>query len=168
MNRVLAVFFVLALSFAALAHEPAELTTIILVRHAEKVADPSSKDPALTGEGEQRAQTLARMLEAAGVDAIYTTPYTRTRDTAAPLATAMKLTPVEIAPAPTFARDMAARLREHRGQTVLVVGHSNSTQDVIRALGIADAPKIDDHTYDDFFIVTIGEGAETRMLRLKY
>src|SRR5690242_8447292 len=108
MNRLFAALLALVFTFVAYAHEPAQLTTIILVRHAEKNTDPAVKDPELTPAGTARAQALAQMLMKSGVTAIYTTPYARTRSTAAPLATALKLTPIEVNVSKTFADDMAA------------------------------------------------------------
>jgi 2,3-bisphosphoglycerate-dependent phosphoglycerate mutase len=168
MKRLTIALSVLVFAFVATAAEPAPLTTIILVRHAEKVADPSTKDPALTSEGEARAKALAAALSSVDVTTMYTTPYIRTRSTGAPLAAMKKLTPVEINAGATFADDMAARLREHRGGTIVVVGHSNTTQDVMKALGIANAPKIEDWQYDDLFVVTIGENVQPAMAHLKY
>ncbi len=149
-----------------LAAHAAPVTTVILVRHAEKTA--ATDDPPLTAEGEARAQNLARMLEKSGVTTIYTTPFARTRSTAAPLAAALKVTPVETKAGPTYAAEMAATLRAlPAGSTALVVGHSNSTPAVMKALGIANAPPIDDATeFDNIFIVTLAE--EPKLVVLKY
>ena len=165
-SRTLFVFLAL-FSLNAFAHE---ITTVILVRHAEKSGDASmAKDPPLTPAGEARAEELARMLDAAGVQAIYTTPFERTRKTAAPIAAALKIEPVEIKTGETYAAEIVRRIHEqHPGGTVLVVGHSNSTQQVIQALGIADAPAIADSEYDYLFIVTIAEGMKPRLLTLHY
>src|SRR5512140_1322272 len=102
-------------------------TTVILVRHAEKAAASSmSSDVPLSAAGQQRATELARVLGEAGIAAIYTTPYERTRQTAAPLAAKLGLKPVEIAAGKDYAEQMAKRIREKNvGETVLVVGHSN-------------------------------------------
>jgi broad specificity phosphatase PhoE len=155
------------LTFAAHA---APVTTVILVRHGEKVAGAPkmNDDPALTAEGEARAQRLATMLRASGVTTIYTTPFTRTRSTAAPVAAALKVTPTEVKPGPDYAADVAAQIRAlPAGSTVLVVGHSNTTPNVIKALGIPNAPAIDDATeFDNLFVVTLSE--EPRLLVLKY
>jgi 2,3-bisphosphoglycerate-dependent phosphoglycerate mutase len=168
MNRLATLLLLVLAAVSSFAHEPAELTTVILVRHAEKVTtDPNAKDPQLSAEGQERAQRLARMLAGTEINAVYTTMFARTRNTAAPLATAKKLTPVEVASSKTFATDMATTLRKQRG-TVLVVGHSNSTQDVIKALGIENAPKIEESEYDNLFIVTIGRNVEPTMVRLRY
>jgi broad specificity phosphatase PhoE len=151
-----------AVAFAAFAHEP---TTVILVRHAEKSLDPAfDKDPPLTVTGQERARELARVLAGTPVDAIFTTTFKRTRETAASLATAKKVTAEAIDP-----MEAVARIRkDFVGKTVVVVGHSNTTRDVMKALGIADAPFIPESEFDNFFIVTLTEGKPARMIPLKY
>jgi 2,3-bisphosphoglycerate-dependent phosphoglycerate mutase len=143
------------------------LTTVILVRHAEKGPAPPN-DPLLTAEGQQRAERLARMLGNTPISAIYTTPFARTRGTAAPLAAAKSLTPVEVTVTPTYARDIVAGVHEQRGGTFVVVGHSNTTRDVLRAFGFSDAPEIPETDYDNLFILTYGPSTESRLLSLKY
>ena len=166
-NRMKKFVLLLATLFAFALHA-APVTTVILVRHAEKAAAPAD-DPPLTEEGTARAERLAKMLASSGVTAIYTTPFIRTRSTGAPLATALKLAPVEVKTGPTYAAEIATLIREkHAGGTVLVVGHSNSTQNVMKALGGASAPKIEETEFDNLFIVTLAEGADPRMLVLKY
>ena len=63
-------------------------TTIYLIRHAEK-AD-SSADTDLSEVGNERAVGWMEYLVANRIDAIYTSPYNRTRQTAKPLADALK------------------------------------------------------------------------------
>lgn len=167
MRRLIAVLLLFA-AFAAVAHEPAQVTTVILVRHAEKAAAPAD-DPPLTDAGQVRARELARVLGGANITTIYTTPWARTRQTAAPLASALKLEPVEVKTGAAYAGDVAARIRaEHAGDTVLVVGHSNTTQQVIRALGIENAPPIADSQHDDLFVVTLVNDGEPRLVSLRY
>lgn len=143
------------------------LTTVILVRHAEKGPAPPN-DPVLTAEGQQRAERLARMFGNTPISVIYTTPFARTRGTAAPLAAAKALTPVEVTVTPTYARDIVAKVHEQRGGTFVVVGHSNTTRDVLRAFGFSDAPEIPETDYDNLFILTYGPSTESRLLSLKY
>lgn len=169
MNRIAALLLSFAVACAALANGASPVTTVILVRHAEKVTDASLTDPPLTEAGQLRARELARVLGESGIDAIFTTPFARTRGTAGPIASAVKLTPVEIKTGATYAADVAAKIRaEHAGQTVLVVGHSNTTQNVIKALGLENAPAIAESTYDDLFIVTLAEGSAPRLTWLRY
>jgi TonB family protein len=143
------------------------LTTVILVRHAER-GPASPNDPVLTAEGQQRAERLARMLGNTPISAIYTTPFARTRGTAAPLAAARALTPIEVPLSPDYASDIVARVHEQRGGTFVVVGHSNSTRDVLRAFGVRNAPEIPETDYDNLFILTYGPSTESRLLALKY
>jgi len=63
---------------------------------------------------------------------------------------------------------VAKILADHAGETVLVVGHSNTTPDVLRQLGIANPPSIADSQYDDLFVVTLATGAPARLVRLRY
>ena len=167
MKRLFAALL-LALPLFAHQDEAPKITTVILVRHAEKVEDKAIADPELTEPGRARANLLAKMLGSAGIQAIYTTPYNRTRMTGAPVAKAAGIEAVEVKTGQTYAKDVADLIRQkHRGQTVLVVGHSNSTQQVIQALGISDAPFIPETDYDNFFVVTL-VGGEARLLKLKY
>src|SRR3954463_6506823 len=145
----------LALVLFALAAQPAlaignPVTTIILVRHAEKAATTMTTDVPLSDAGVARSNELARVLADTPIDAIYATQYARTRQTAEPLAKAHHLEAVVADPA-----SMADTIRaKHRGQTVVVVGHSNTTPEVIRALGVTAPPTIADSEYDALFIVT--------------
>lgn len=143
------------------------LTTVILLRHAEKGATPAD-DPPLTSMGLQRAETLARMLGNTPITAIYTTPYARTRETAAPLAQAKSLTPVELPVTETYVRDVVRNVHQQEGGTFVVVGHSNTTRDVLRAFGMTAAADIPDAEYDNLYILTYGLFTEPRLLSLKY
>jgi hypothetical protein len=69
---------------------------------------------------------------------------------------------------PTYARDIVSRVNEHRGGTLVVVGHSNTTRDVLRAFGFGDAPEIPETDYDNLFILTFGPSTASRLLTLKY
>src|ERR1700694_910208 len=69
---------------------PVLVLVLVLVRHADKAAEPAD-DPPLTAAGAKRAQDLAAALRTAGVTAIITTQLRRTRETAQPLATALGL-----------------------------------------------------------------------------
>src|SRR5258708_35799448 len=67
--------------FAYFATFNRPLTTVIVVRHAEKKIEPDNPDPDLTPTGEARAAELARMFGDAGVNAIFATLYKRTKQT---------------------------------------------------------------------------------------
>ena len=144
--------------------------TVIVVRHAEKAAEPKDNPP-LTSEGAMRAGKLVEALQHAGVTTIYSTPYARTLETAQPLAKALSLTVTET-PIPNrsvaaYASDIAARVKRDGG-VVVVVGHSNTMGPVIKALGGPDIGEIVDERYDDLFVLTVQDGKTTRLVRSKY
>jgi broad specificity phosphatase PhoE len=145
------------------------LTTVIVVRHAEKV--DNSEDPALSPIGQARAAALADALRDAGIQAIYTTQYQRTRGTAAPLARLLGLVPVMVetgGPAVEHGRAVAAKvLAQQPGRTVLVVGHSNTVPAIVGGLGAADVGSIADDEYHKLFIVKIA-GSDVRLIRARY
>ena len=144
------------------------VTTVILVRHAEKLSDTMADDVALNDEGKARADELARVLGPTKIDTIYTTQWLRTRQTAEPTAKAKGITPLVTQTGKTYAVDLAGKIKaEGAGKTTLVVGHSNTTRDVLRALGIADAPYIPDTQYDDLFVVTLS-GETAKVVSLRY
>lgn len=160
-------FLLLSLLVGGDARVAAAPTTVILVRHAEK--QDVTDDPPLSAAGQERARELARILAGTKLTRIYTTPFRRTNDTAAPVAKEHDLQPLEFKAGKTYAPDLAAKIRnEHAGETLLVVGHSNTTQHLIQALGAADAPPIPDSQYDDLFIVTLGTDGKASLVALRY
>ena len=136
----------LALLTACSSHPVAsDSATYILVRHAEKATAPA-KDPPLTDAGQQRAQRLVASLKATRLDAVYSSPYQRTRQTATQVARAQELPVIDYAPDDATA--FAARLRaDHRRGTVLVVGHSNTLPPLARALCDCDVADMDEAVY---------------------
>lgn len=165
MRRLLLIALLLVSArVATAADHPA--TTVILVRHAEKAAP--NGDPPLTDAGSERAKELARLLSDANVRGIYVTQYQRTSLTAEPLAKASGITPAIFKTGDGYAKavvdDILAR---HAGETVLVVGHNNTTADVMRQLGIADAKTIPDTEFDNLFVCVVRDGLAT-LVRLRY
>lgn len=106
---------------------------VVLVRHAERATEPAG-DPALTPAGEQRAQALAQALAGLRVNAILTTQFRRTRDTAAPLAQALGVQPQVVDAKAGHVHAVTDAVRAQSG-VVLVVGHSNTVTAVLAALG---------------------------------
>lgn len=143
-----------------------KFTTIILVRHAEKTS--TDDDAPLSDAGRARATELARVLRSANIDTIYSTQWIRTKDTARPLATALAIEPIIVPSGKSYAADMAERIRKLKaGSTALVVGHSNSTINVLKELGFTSVPAMADSDYDDLFIVTLGPGSP-KLVTLSY
>jgi len=156
------------LLFAApvLAQQPG--TTVILVRHAEKAAAPAN-DPPLTEAGQVRAKALAVIARGAGVTAIVTTQFARTRETGAPAAEALHITPdVVTAGGTQHVQEAARAIRSHAGGVVLVVGHSNTIPAIIAALGAPQPPPICDSEYDNLYIVTLPASGSAHVIRARY
>jgi phosphohistidine phosphatase SixA len=133
----------------------------VFVRHAEPVA--TGNDPALSTAGKKRAVTLAKMLADAGIKSIFTSNLRRTKDTAAPLATQLSITPVVIADAFPAA---AAQVKS-AADRVLVIGHTNTVPEIIEALG---GPHVEiEHTeFDRLFVLQLPASGAGSLLGLRY
>jgi broad specificity phosphatase PhoE len=148
-------------------------TTMIFVRHAEKALTPVD-NPALSPDGQLRARELARQLVdadvVAGVDAIYSTDYRRTVQTAQPVADALNLEINLYDPDPARNDDVLERiLKAHKGQIILVVGHSDTLPGLIADLGASKlVPPIAEFEYDNIYIVSIPWFGKTKTIRLRY
>lgn len=143
-------------------------TTVLLVRHAERGDDPNKpeKDPDLKKpEGENRAKKLAEVAFKADVRAIYTTNTNRTRQTVQPLAKALNLQPVIYDSTPCLVSDI---ITKHKGELVLVAGHSNTVPDIIKALGGDPRCCPIDDQFDNLCIIVIFEAGKAEVIRLKY
>ena len=171
--RVLLLALMLTAGTAASGGWAETSTTVILVRHAEKAAEPAA-DPPLTPAGEARAAALVEALRGAGVSVIYSTPWKRTQQTARPLSEkiGVPVTTFDVTPGAQGYGEMYAAevLGKNRGKVVLVVGHSNTVPAILRGLGLgaADAPTITDAEYDNLFIVTVPETGPARVVRAKF
>lgn len=107
------------------AQKNGEIFTIYLVRHAEKESTSDRPgDPALTPCGEERSESLSNFFSSVDLDAIYSTDYRRTKNTAQPTATSKGLDIKEYDPGEL--EDFSKFLLEGK-QDALVVGHSNTT-----------------------------------------
>ena len=143
------------------------ITTVILVRHAEKKIEPNNPDPDLTPAGEARAQEIARIFANTGINAIYATHYKRTQQTAKPLSEkiGVKVTVLDA----SQVEELTNRLQtNHRGQTVFVAGHNNTVPAIVNALSGENIPVIPESEYDNLFIVTVYRFGKAKVLKMKY
>ena len=147
------------------ASSAAAQQAVIVVRHAEK-ADQTPDTP-LSPKGRARAKALADLLRGAGVTHVITSEYRRSRETAAPLATALGLT-VEQVPA----RDLPALVARLRAldptSIVVVVGHSNTIPPMLTVLGWPNTLDLHEGDYDNVFVLAPHPGQRASMVRLKY
>ena len=168
--QVIVIYTAIAIGLAWFFESQAT-TTVIFVRHAEKAVVPED-DPSLSPAGQRRAAELARQLVdadvVAGIDAVYTTPYRRTEETARPIADALEL-PLNSYDAKDTDLIMDEIVREHKGKIVLVVGHSNTIPVLIGNMGASKkVPPIAEDEYDNIYIVSIPWFGKTKTIRLRY
>lgn len=152
-------FCVVLLTLAASAVEAGP--TVFLVRHAEK--ENNTDDSDISAAGRARAEALGRILKDAGITAIYATEFKRTQQTAAPLADALK---VKITPIPANEKERLLSAVRQQSGNVLVVGHTNTVPDLIKALQIATPVSISETEYNNLFVVILEE--KPRLLRLHF
>ncbi|SDS52563.1 Broad specificity phosphatase PhoE [Formosa sp. Hel1_31_208] len=151
------VFTCCASSFSQEQVKERTTTTYYLIRHAEKDrSDKSNRNPELTEIGKTRAKRWNEVFQHITFDAIYSTKYNRTIQTALPTAEQNKLEIAHYDPRNLYSEEFAEATN---GKTVLVVGHSNTTPAFVNAiLGIKKYQDIDDNNNGNLYIITISDG----------
>lgn len=127
MKRILILQLLMILSFQIRIHSQTDnkIFTIYLVRHSEKdILSNNHSDAHLTECGKQRAESLGRFLKDVDLEAIYSTNYSRTKNTAQPTVKAKGLELKQYNSKDL--RSFSKRLIKLK-QDALVVGHSNTT-----------------------------------------
>jgi 2,3-bisphosphoglycerate-dependent phosphoglycerate mutase len=154
-NYFLFLFLVVQLSFAQ-----NKTTTIYFIRHAEKV--DSSKNPDLSTLGLERAAHWNEIFSETSFDAIYSTDFTRTKQTVAPTAANKK---IDITIYDPKNIDVQKFKTDNLGKTVLVVGHSNSIPDFVNKLINQDVySTMEDISFGNLYIVTLNGDIVTHLL----
>jgi phosphohistidine phosphatase SixA len=146
-----------------------QVTICILVRHAEKDTAVNPKNPPLTVIGKQRATALAEILKNYPIAKVYYTGgMSRTFETAQPLLQEIKC------PSDTFyAKGVEPffynALDAHRGQSILIVGNSNTIPQMLNCFELKEKYKnIDDKEYDNIFIVSAKDKSDVCIQHFKY
>ena len=153
--------------FAYFATFRRTVTTVILIRHAEKNIEPNNPDPDLSPAGQARAQEIVRMFGDAGINAIYATQYKRTQQTVKPLADKLGL-PVNRVNSKSTS-DLVAQIRaQHSGQVIFIAGHNNTVPEIVVALGGPTFPVIPETEFDNLYIVTVYRTGKAKVVKLKY
>ncbi len=153
--------------FAYFATFNRPVTTVILIRHAEKVIDPNNPDVDLSPAGQERAQELVRMFADSGVNAIYATQYKRTQETVKPLSDRLGL-PVTVVNSSGTSELVRQIHADHRGQTILVSGHNNTLPAIIAALGGPQLPVIPESEFDNLYLLTVYRTGKAKLVKIKY
>ncbi|MEH6679965.1 MAG: histidine phosphatase family protein [Sediminicola sp.] len=138
------------------------VSTFYFIRHAEKDrSDPNNNDPELNQDGLGRAMRWAEVFDAVPLDRIYSTDYERTTMTAAPTAVKKDITVQYYQPQ----MDLAQFKADNLDKKVLVVGHSNTTPELVnKMIGENIYPEIPDYDNGQLFIVQIIDDKATHMM----
>lgn len=157
------ILFVLAFTAFSLVSYAQEVTTYYFIRHAEKLRiDKTDRNPRLNQDGVKRAEGWKDVFSTVKFDAIYSTDYNRTKLTAKPTADSQELPILLYNP-----RDMYSEGFQNntKGKTVLVVGHSNTTNAFAnKVLGENKYPQINDNNNANLYIVTVIDGKASSVL----
>jgi phosphohistidine phosphatase SixA len=147
----------------------ARTTVVVLVRHAEQ-ASGTTGDPDLSPAGERRAALLGRFLADAlpgrPVDHLYAADTRRAQQTAASVANQFKL-PINLLASSDW-EGLANRIRrDHRGQTVVVVGYASTMPGLLNQLSASQQP-VERDDYGSVYVVVIPSPGQPRTVRLRY
>jgi len=164
---LLAAIFGGVIVFAYFSTFSRPVTTVILVRHAEKNIEPQNPDPDLSPAGQARALELTRVFANSGIQATYATQYKRTQQTVAPLASRLQL-PIVAIDAKQSQEVVRRVLTDNRGQTVFIAGHNNTVPEIINLLSGENLPLIPESEFDNLYIVTIYRFGKAKLVQLKY
>lgn len=133
---------------------------VYLVRHAERAED-GTDDPPISEAGQERAVLLASLLGDAGIARIHSTDYRRTRQTAQPLSdrTGLALESYDPRDLAGFAEELRTSPGRH-----LVLGHSNTTPNLVESLGGDAHGPIEEFEYDRLYVVVVSGGQVSTIL----
>nr|WP_274620451.1 phosphoglycerate mutase family protein [Colwellia maritima] len=122
--------------------------SIYLVRHAEKTNN--AENPSLTSCGKRRAEMLANMLSKTNITSIYSTSYQRTMQTSKPLAD-LNNRPIKIYNPKQL--DQLALILQQKHENTLVVGHSNTTPQLVELLTNQKIPPLTEQDFQYLYQV---------------
>jgi broad specificity phosphatase PhoE len=143
------------------------VTTVVLVRHADKNTHAPGGDAGLSAKGILRAQELARVLADTPLAGVYSTPFARARLTGEAVSRA-RGDSVRVYD-PERLEALAERIRrEDAGRTVLVIGHSDTLPQTFEALTGEKFPEKESIDYDKLYFVTLFPGSGHHLLILHY
>ena len=134
-------FYILLILISFLSFSQNEdCTSIYLIRHAEKVRDGSkNSNPHLNAKGILRADKWKDILKHVKFDKVISTNLFRTLETASPISKSNDLKINTYVPSKEFYENF---IKQNTGNTILIVGHSNTTPSFVNSL-------IDEDFYND-------------------
>ncbi len=129
-------------------------TTYYLIRHSEKdTSNTSDRNPDLSEIGIQRAYSWTSILKEIKFDAIYSTNYNRTMQTAKPIADSNQLEIIKYDLSTFNFNEFKEATKE---KIVLIVGHSNTTPSFANDfIGKNEYQQIEESNYANLYIITV-------------
>lgn len=161
------VFLILMIGLSPILEaQNSDVTTFILIRHAEK-AKEGGKDPMLNAVGKKRAARLSEVLADTKIDKIISTPFKRTMNTVKHIALKSY---VEVETYDYRNQQLLEELVEkNKGKTILISGHSNTTPFLVNKLiGTEKYQQLDETEYDKIFIVSCTKVGDGKVVTIKY
>ena len=160
MKKILLIYIFI---FTSLLSNAQEVTTYYFIRHAEKLrVDKTDRNPNLNSKGLKRAEAWKEIFPNISFDAIYSTDYTRTRLTAKPTADSKNLPILIYNPRDLYSK---AFQNQTKGKTILVVGHSNTTNVFAnKVVGFEKYQEIKDNNNSNLYIVTLTDKKASSVL----
>jgi broad specificity phosphatase PhoE len=139
------------------AQQSKETFTIYLVRHSEKdLTSNNASDPPLTECGKLRSEKLNIFLKDVDLDIVYSTDYSRTKNTALPTAKSKGLEVKQYNSQEL--KDFSDLLIKNK-QDALVVGHSNTTGVLAGLLVGEKIGSFDETIYNRVYQVVINKNS---------
>jgi phosphohistidine phosphatase SixA len=166
MNRHLLRTWIAALALSAPLG--AQATTIIFVRHGEKLPT-AGPDPDLTDAGRARAESLRVAMKDRHLTIVLATPYVRTVQTAMPAAKSagLTVTPIPVAGGlPAYIEAVREAVDKAPGGTALVVSHSNTIAPLMKAFGAPAMGDLCDDEYEAMFVLERKPGEAPSFTRM--
>ena len=160
MKKILLIYIFI---FTSLLSNAQEVTTYYFIRHAEKLrVDKTDRNPNLNLKGFKRAEAWKEVFSNISFDAIYSTDYTRTKLTAKPTADSKNLPILIYNPREMYSK---AFQNQTKGKTILVVGHSNTTNVFAnKVIGFDKYQEIKDDNNSNLYIVTLTDKKASSVL----
>ena len=163
MKKLLTFLIIILLTIPSFSQEAVKdisgASTYYFIRHAEKnISDKDDIDPSLVIDGILRAAKWSFVFNNIKFDAIYSTDFLRTKETAQPTA---EKNNIDITLYDPTNIDTNAFLESTKGQTVLIVGHSNTTPMFVNAIiGEEKYEQIEETINGNLYIVTISKSGD--------
>jgi 2,3-bisphosphoglycerate-dependent phosphoglycerate mutase len=140
-------------------------TTYYLIRHAEKDrTDTKNRNPNLNKKGQERAKKWANYFKNIDLEAVYSTKYNRTMQTAKRSADSKGLEIQNYDPKKMYD---AVFQKETKGKIVLIVGHSNTTPVFVnKILGEEKYENMNDTDNASVYIVMVTGNKKTSTIEI--